>query len=193
MTRINPRKLSGPWTEGYALDLHTASSEFLGYDEFGHEQFNTKRTEVGELVYRVKYRRDPNALKELVDVVARFVKSKNIAADVIVPVPPTRARQIQPLFQIADALGDKLKLPVDKTAVKKSGTAELKDVWTLEERARILKNAISVDKGAVAGKRVLLIDDLVRSGATINEVAKQLKAAGVDKLYVVVLTETRRK
>ncbi|CDM64059.1 ComF family protein [Pyrinomonas methylaliphatogenes] len=170
-----------------------ASSEFLGYDEFGHEQFNTKRTEVGELVYRVKYRRDPNALKELVDVVARFVKSKNIAADVIVPVPPTRARQIQPLFQIADALGDKLKLPVDKTAVKKSGTAELKDVWTLEERARILKNAISVDKGAVAGKRVLLIDDLVRSGATINEVAKQLKAAGVDKLYVVVLTETRRK
>lgn len=193
MTRINPRKLSGPWTEGYALDLHTASSEFLGYDEFGHEQFNTKRTEVGELVYRVKYRRDPNALKELVDVVARFVKSKNIAADVIVPVPPTRARQIQPLFQIADALGNKLKLPVDKTAVKKSGTAELKDVWTLEERARILKNAISVDKGAVAGKRVLLIDDLVRSGATINEVAKQLKAAGVDELYVVVLTETRRK
>jgi competence protein ComFC len=52
MTRINPRKLSGPWTEGYALDLHTASSEFLGYDEFGHEQFNTERTEVGELVYR---------------------------------------------------------------------------------------------------------------------------------------------
>jgi competence protein ComFC len=193
MTNINPRKLSGPWAKGYALDRHSTGSEFLGYDEFGHEKFDTKRTEVGELLYRVKYRGDEAALRELVNSLAKFVKSENIVADIIVPVPPTRARKMQPLFRICDGLGEKLKLPVTKDAVKKRGASELKNVWTFEERTRILENAISVDSKAVAGKRILLVDDLVRSGATIKTVAEQLTIAGAAAVYVVVATQTRRK
>ena len=33
---INPRRLRGPWDDGYALDVHTRSSTFLGYDQYGH-------------------------------------------------------------------------------------------------------------------------------------------------------------
>ncbi len=33
MVTINPIKLSGNWTEGYALDIHTIDSTFIGYDE----------------------------------------------------------------------------------------------------------------------------------------------------------------
>ena len=32
MTKINPRKIDGPWTDGRVLDLHSTGSEFLGYD-----------------------------------------------------------------------------------------------------------------------------------------------------------------
>jgi hypothetical protein len=31
----NPRRLRGPWDGGYALDVHTRSSTFLGYDQYG--------------------------------------------------------------------------------------------------------------------------------------------------------------
>ena len=46
VTKSNPRKIDGPWADGRVLDLHSTGSEFLGYDEYGHEQFDTRRTEV---------------------------------------------------------------------------------------------------------------------------------------------------
>ena len=36
MLDINPKKLIGPWKEGYALDVHTVSSDYLGEDQFGN-------------------------------------------------------------------------------------------------------------------------------------------------------------
>ena len=42
MIKINPRKIKDGQYEGYALDLHTTSSVFLGYDSYGHEQFMSK-------------------------------------------------------------------------------------------------------------------------------------------------------
>ena len=65
MPNVNPRKIDGPWADGRVLDLHSTGSEFLGHDEFGREQFDTHRTEVGELLYRLKYRNDASALEEI--------------------------------------------------------------------------------------------------------------------------------
>ena len=45
MVTINPIELSGNWTQGYALDIHTINSTFIGYDEYGHEVFDTRRSE----------------------------------------------------------------------------------------------------------------------------------------------------
>jgi predicted amidophosphoribosyltransferase len=193
VTRINPRLLEGPWHKGYALDVHSTGSEFLGYDEYGREQFDTKRTDVGELLYRVKYRGDEAALADLADVMAAFVRSKELSSEIIVPVPPTRVRRVQPLSKIVVALGQRLRIPVIGTAVKKSGGAELKNLHAFGERRKVLENAISVDPGQVVGKRILLVDDLVRSGATIAAVAEQLAAAGAGVVHVLVATQTRRR
>ena len=45
---INPKKLNGPRGDGYVLDAHTVSSEFIGYNEFGHPMFDTQRTELDQ-------------------------------------------------------------------------------------------------------------------------------------------------
>lgn len=55
MVNINPKKLAGRWRAGYALDHHTTSSVYLGDDELGHPAFDTKRSEIGELLYQLKY------------------------------------------------------------------------------------------------------------------------------------------
>ena len=39
--KVNPRKLRGPWTDGFALDLHTTGSTFLGYNAYGRPEFDT--------------------------------------------------------------------------------------------------------------------------------------------------------
>jgi len=96
VTKIKPRKIDGPRADGRVLDLHSSGSEFLGYDEYGHEQFDTRRTEVGELLYRLKYRNDTSALDEIGAVAEKFISSWRIKFNVIVPALPTRTPRVQP-------------------------------------------------------------------------------------------------
>jgi competence protein ComFC len=72
-TKINPKTLRGPWAAGFALDVHTTGSTFLGHNAYGHPVFDTGRSPIGELVYRLKYRGDKDALREIVDTVAGFL------------------------------------------------------------------------------------------------------------------------
>ena|SRR5208283_299086 len=97
MVSINPKKLSGNWSQGYALDVHTTGSIFLGSDEFGHDVFDTTRSAIGELLYRLKYKSDKTALNEIIDTVADFLNNKwkiVTAIDAIIPVPPSKARAV---------------------------------------------------------------------------------------------------
>lgn len=64
-------KLEGNWKKGIAYDLHTLSGEFLGQDEYGHDQFETKRSEMGELIYLLKYRGDVSAVGKIVDLIEK--------------------------------------------------------------------------------------------------------------------------
>jgi competence protein ComFC len=193
MTTFNPRKIDGPWADGRVLDLHSSGSEFLGYDEFGHEQFDTRRTEVGELLYRLKYRNDVSAIGEIGDVAEQFIRSWQIEFDIIVPAPPTRIRRVQPLHQITDELARRFAVPVVKAVSKNAaGAAELKNLREFHERHAVLQGALSVRDQAVAGKRVLLIDDLIRSGATLGAVAAVLADAGAAIIFAFALTKTRR-
>src|SRR6516225_4063660 len=56
MAPFRPRQIIGKWKGGFALDVHTLSSIPIGYNEFGHMQFETTRSEVGELLYKLKNR-----------------------------------------------------------------------------------------------------------------------------------------
>jgi hypothetical protein len=66
--KIDPMKLPGPWADGYVLERqHPLTSEFLGHDSFGNPQFDTKRTELGELVFRLKHRNDTKTLDPIAE------------------------------------------------------------------------------------------------------------------------------
>ena len=75
MANSNPVKCEGVWKEGFALDVHTLASDYLGDDEFGRPTFRTTRTELGELLYRLKYQRDASAVDGIVEAASAFVRS----------------------------------------------------------------------------------------------------------------------
>ncbi len=77
MATIHPIKVSGRWREGFALDHHIVSSTYLGDDDYGHPMFDTKRTELGELLYRLKYTSDASVVDELANTAGQFVNSWN--------------------------------------------------------------------------------------------------------------------
>ena len=193
--KIDPLKLTGPWADGHVLERqHTISSEFIGYDSNGHAQFDTKRSELGELVFRLKNRSDRTTLDPIADTAAEFVLASGIQFDAVVPVPPSRRRAFQPVVEIATALGTRLAKPVLLGVVSKvKETPELKAVFDFGERQKLLEGAFAVDEKAVKGQRLLLVDDLYRSGATAAIVAKELMGAGASAVYFLAMTKTRTR
>ncbi len=195
MAKFNPRKIYGSWSDGYVLDLHSTGSTYIGDNEFGHPQFETHRTEVGELLFRLKYRSDEAALKELVEAASSFIREWAVRASIIVPVPPTRAyRKRQPVARRADELAGRRKIPAVHDAIRKHKQfGELKNVYDGEERRKLLEGAFEVNSSRVRGHRVLLVDDLYRSGATMNAIAIVLLSSGATAVYAFAFTQTRSR
>ncbi|MGV3625145.1 MAG: hypothetical protein ACO1OB_30275 [Archangium sp.] len=98
-----PRPLYGSWFMGLALDLHTLSSVFIGYDEYGHEQYDTTRSAVGEALYRWKYSQDVSTADSLAETSVAALRAQNAQIDIVVPVPSTRSRQVQPVTEVGVA------------------------------------------------------------------------------------------
>jgi len=197
MAVIHPMAIRGAWIDGYALDYHTVSSTCIGYNEFGHPVFDTQRTPLGELLFRLKSRSDLSVVDEITEAIAGFVEvTWKPALTMIVPVPPSNTvRRVQPVFLVADALGTRLGLQVRRNAVAKiRKTPQLKNVYDYAERAKVLDGAFSADASLIGGQAVLLFDDLYRSGATMNAVAKVLSEEGqAVAVRALALTRTRRR
>jgi competence protein ComFC len=193
MIEIHPKEIKGSWDQGYVLDVHTISSTMIGYNEFGHPEFDTVRSQLGELVYRLKYKGDKTVISSIVELIVGFVNSWGIHPDVVVPMPPSNLqRSFQPVIEIAGELAQSLKIPVSTTSLRKTKTTEqMKDVGDFSARVAALEAAFTSDKG-LEGRVVLLFDDLFQSGATMNVAARTLKAQGLAKsVYALALTRTR--
>lgn len=193
--KTNPLRIVGPWDAGFTLDVHTVSAEYLGDDLHGHPQFDTTRSEIGEALFRLKYRGEREASVALARVAAEFVRLRRLTLEVVVPVPPSRVRSFQPLAAIASRLAAQLGAGYDPASLKKiKDTPELKSMIDMAERETALAGAFEIRGSALAGKHVLLFDDLYRSGASMREAARTLRTQGrVASLTALALTRTRSR
>jgi len=191
---VPPIRIAGPWDDGYALDLHTTGADFLGYDQFGHPQFDTHYTELGSLLYKLKYGSDPSGAARLATAATEFVRVWKVNPEVVVPVPPSLRRARQPLIEVAQRLSTELDLPLDTESLTKTReTPQLKGVDDYATKRELLADAFSVQGTALNGRRILLFDDLYQSGATMNAITKTLRDAGVSAVFALTLTRTRSK
>lgn len=194
MLASHPISLKGPWDEGFALDVHTTKATYLGDDAYGHAQFDTTYSEIGELIFRLKNRGEEAGIAPLCEVACAFVMGRGWPANMIVGVPPSRpGRRIQPVPLLSEAMGKALGVEFCRDCIKKArSTAELKSVYEYQKRVEMLTDAYAVVADKTRGRNVLLIDDLYRSGATIEAVSKCLNEAGeVASLFALAFTKTR--
>lgn len=192
MALINPRVILGKWKKGYALDLHTLSSIYIGDDGSGYPRFDTVRSEIGELLFRLKNRSDLSAVPEIVAATEKFLKEWRPPVDIIVPVPPSSNRTIQPVMVLAQALSKQLQIPLSEVVQKTRDTPQLKEIFDLDKRLQVLEGAFFVEPERVAGQQILLFDDLFRSGATMDAISDILyRQGGAKEIYALTVTRTR--
>lgn len=104
MAKSNPQSIDGKWLQGVALDVHTLHSVRSGTSEDGWPTFDTKRSELGELLYRLKYAADLRAGPEIVDCAVNFLARHRTKLDLLVPVPRSKIRPHQPLLVLAQGI-----------------------------------------------------------------------------------------
>ncbi len=191
--QINEQWLSGNWRYGWALDVHTVSSTPL--PDGG---FETKRTEIGELLYQLKYHLDRSKVEPIAEAAANFLKSRLVLPYLaaIIPVPPSDTdRPFQPVQELAIRIGQKINLPILLDyLVKVKPTKALKSIEDSVSRKRQLQGAFKVADLSLAGKYVLVFDDLFRSGETLRAITEVLYTQGkVARVYVLTITRTRTR
>lgn len=163
--------------------------------ESGFGSAGRRRTHLGELLYRAKYRNDRAALDELsicmrhsalqIRKYQRGLKSlESLTAVAAVPCNPPKSISIP--HRIARAVAVELRLPdISTSVVKTQATPSAKANPTFHPEA------YRVDR-RLDGQSVLLIDDLYHTGMTLESVASQLRVAGADHVVGLCVTKVHR-
>ena len=112
--------------------------------------------------------------------------------DVLIPVPLHPARRAERGFNQAELLAapcaDRWRRPLCARAlVRARPTVPQTDLDAAARRANVRDAFRVVREGEVAGRRVLLVDDVLTTGATVEAAARALRAAGAGAVGVLTL------
>jgi competence protein ComFC len=191
---INPIKLLGNWEEGYAMDVHVINSIYIGDNEYGYPEYDTTRSEIGELVYLLKYRRKENAVCDKITLIDPFLRSwdaiKNV--DIVIPVPPTKKHRLfQPVYLIAEEIAGLLGKPISSNLLERISSEQIKGLAP-EAKIERIRGTIIKHKKFSRKVDLLLVDDLYETGATLMEICNVLRRdTNVNNIYVLTMTKTK--
>ena len=114
--------------------------------------------------------------------------------DLIVPVPLARWRLWQRRFNqaavLAQALGRECGIPVDPMALARVRATASQVGMTADQRRRNVQGVFRVPvakRPAIEGRNILLLDDVVTTGATVEACTRALRRAGAARVDVVAL------
>ena len=117
----------------------------------------------------------------------------------LVPVPVHRWRLLRRRYNqaalLANTLGRHLNLEVQPDALIRKSHTPVLDGKTREERFRLLQNAICANPrqtDRIGGRNIILIDDVMTTGATLAAATDALHAAGADQVYVAVIARVAK-
>jgi ComF family protein len=114
--------------------------------------------------------------------------------DVVVPVPLHQRRLLHRGFnqslELARGLGTLLERPVPLAALTRVRHTVPQMTLDAARRRDNVRGAFAADATALAGRRVLLVDDVMTTGGTLEECARTLRRAGAAGVVVLVLART---
>ena len=157
------------------------------------------RTEVGELVHRAKDSGDEAAAAELGRRLARLtgrsLPPPTGPAPLVVGVPSHPVPHVDLPAVLAEALAAAgIGEHRPGLLVRRHGTQKLRDLGTdTAQRLDTVAAAGYEVTELVAGRAVVLVDDVILTGATLRFIAAMLQAAGAGPLTAVAAARTRRR
>ncbi len=155
---------------------------------------------LNEIIHQFKYdRRTAHAqglANRLGGLLATYPWMKRM--DIIVPVPLHRSRLRSRGYNqsqlLADELGNLFGIPVVSQVLVRTRPTQSQTRLTAQQRQQNVSGAFKVpDPAVIANHRILLVDDVVTTGCTLNECAKTLKKAGAREIQGAAAVHFQRQ
>lgn len=152
-----------------------------------------------KMIINAKYKGQKELLHLLAEVLINFCRQTDLflylGQDVVLlplPLHPRRLRERgynQSLFLATDLI-EFFSYPLDSELLKRKKYTKHQTDLSQEKRKLNLQGAFQVNKNIkIVPNKVLLIDDVVTTGASLNEAAQALKQVGVEKVYALVIAK----
>lgn len=149
---------------------------------------------VQQLMHRFKYKGNYGIGVELGKTFALQLKEKNwfVDVDVIVPIPlhvsKEQRRGYNQSAHIANGMGEVYNVPVRNKALSRTFASESQTNKSRYDRVENVDAVFSVNQQTqIRGKNVLLVDDVITTGATLEAAGNELLKAGAVRLYIATI------
>ena len=143
---------------------------------------------VDRIIHAFKYGHQLAIADWAADIVAQALTGQQYDRIIPLPLHPERLRQrgFNQSAEIARRLSKKLGLALDCTSLIRTRATTPQAELALKERARNVRGAFEC-QGDLSGQRILLIDDVMTTGATLREAARILKLHGAAQIDIAVI------
>jgi ComF family protein len=146
---------------------------------------------VRRAVHLLKYRGRRRLAPVLAGLMIDAWPQRPLPVDLLVPVPlhPSReaARGYNQAAELARALAPALNLPCEPRALVRRRVTRPQVELSAHERRANVSDAFAADVALAGGRRVLLVDDVCTTGATLGACAQALRAAGSAGVWAYTL------
>ncbi|MCX8117406.1 MAG: ComF family protein [Desulfobacterota bacterium] len=153
-----------------------------------------------EAIHRWKYEGRDNLTPFLGEIlVGTFHRYWDVSSfDLLLPVPlhPKRLRErgFNQALLLAKHLHRRTRIPYKKGLLRKRIATPPQIQLSGKEREKAVKGSFVIrDEEAIEGRRILLIDDVYTTGATVNECSKLLRRGGAERVDVLTLAHALKR
>lgn len=143
------------------------------------------------IMVALKYRPNAGLAWLLAEALAHRLDTLDWAPDLIVPVPLAADRVAERGFNQAELVARPLswltEIAFDAGSLARVRATPKQVGRTLAARQMNMQGAFRANHEVVAGKRVLVVDDVMTTGATLNAAARALKGAGASRVLALTV------
>lgn len=147
-----------------------------------------------EAIHALKYNRVKRIAPILGDLLSDYLHTYAMPIDAIIPVPLHKQRLAERGFNQSELVAQRLAESCGKPLLVK-GLFRTRDTahqvgLDAQERKQNMQNAFVWRRSSAPPPRILLIDDVLTTGATLNACAQALKAAGSREVRALTLAQS---
>lgn len=146
---------------------------------------------IREAIHQLKYQNDVGVARVLASYLLKVIQAENWEIDLVIPIPLSKRKQEQRGYNQAERLArpvaEALKKPLSTEGLSRIREKASQVDLNVQSRRENVRGVFEAEPAIVKGKRILLIDDVFTTGATLESASQALRDAKSDRVYAVTV------